>query len=63
VQTVVGHPVKMNVRYSSLWNLPTDSKTDRVSSHIRTLKVETELVSKMLVLEPPNVAVTRGIFY
>jgi len=46
VQTVVGHPVRMNVRHSSLWNLPTDSKTDRVSSHIRMLKVETELVSK-----------------
>jgi len=63
VQTVVGCLVRMNVRHSSLWNLPTDPKADRVSSHIRTLKVETELVCKTLVLEPSNVAVTRGIFY
>jgi hypothetical protein len=58
VQTVVGHPVRMNARHSSLWNAPTDSKADRVSRHIRTLKMEMELVSQTPVLEPPDVAVT-----
>ena len=63
VQTVMGRPVRMNIRHSSLWSLPIDSKADRVSGHIRILKVETELVSKTPLLEPPDVAVSRGIFY